>query len=46
MVSGALLLNKKYEFNYFFKKRFNRVVIPLIFWSIIYVLFSIFIFLI
>lgn len=40
MISGVLLLNKSYENLYlFFKKRFIKVIIPLLFWSIIYILF-------
>ena len=41
MVTGALLLgNQKEEsLSVFFKKRFSRVVIPLIAWSLIYILF-------
>jgi len=41
MVSGVLLLNyKKESLSIFFKKRFFRVVIPLIAWSFIYILFK------
>ncbi len=40
MVSGVLLLNHKEEpLPVFFKKRFLKVVIPLIAWSFIYILF-------
>jgi surface polysaccharide O-acyltransferase-like enzyme len=40
MISGILLLdpNREYPTKIFIKKRFNKVVIPLIFWSIIYVI--------
>ncbi|TDO77469.1 acyltransferase-like protein [Flavobacterium chryseum] len=43
MISGALLLNKDYEIGTFFKKRFLRIGFPFLFWSICYVLYSIFI---
>jgi len=36
MISGALLLNHEEPYKAFFKKRFSRVFIPLIFWTIIY----------
>jgi surface polysaccharide O-acyltransferase-like enzyme len=38
MISGALLLNeeKKEDNLYFFKKRINKILIPLIFWVIFY----------
>ena len=40
MISGALLLNQKNEpLSRFFSKRFTKVIIPLIGWSIIYILF-------
>ena len=40
MVSGALLLNQKEEaLSRFFSKRFVKVIIPLIAWSIVYILF-------
>lgn len=42
MVSGMLLLDPRKEdkIGMFFKKRFNKVVIPLIFWSIIYIIWK------
>jgi len=41
MVGGALLLNANSEpLKIFFKKRFLKVVIPLVVWTIIYVLFN------
>lgn len=43
MLSGALLINKKYSFKDYFKKRFKRVFIPYIFWAIIFILFSVYI---
>jgi surface polysaccharide O-acyltransferase-like enzyme len=36
MISGALLLNHQEPYQPFFKKRFSRVFIPLIFWTIVY----------
>lgn len=41
MISGALLLNRKYELSSFFKKRFSRIFIPFIFWIIIIAIFKI-----
>lgn len=40
MLTGVLLLGKKYELNDFLKKRFLRIVLPFLFWSLIYALFS------
>lgn len=40
MISGALLLKKEYSIQFFFKNRFVRILIPFIFWSIIYSLFN------
>lgn len=40
MLSGALLLSKDYELSYFFKKRFWRILPPLIFWSLIYIFYD------
>ena len=37
MISGYLLLEKNENFKIFFQKRFNKVVVPLLAWSIIYV---------
>lgn len=36
MIGGTLLLDKDYTIKTFFKKRFNRVLIPFLFWGIIY----------
>lgn len=41
MISGALLLNRKYELSIFFKKRFSRVLIPFLFWISIIIIFKI-----
>lgn len=43
MISGALMLNREYEIGSFFKKRFVRIGLPFLFWSICYVLYSVFI---
>lgn len=43
MISGALLLNKKYELKSFFKRRFSRIFIPFVFWIAVVVLFKIFV---
>lgn len=40
MLTGALLFDKEYAINTFLKKRFFRVIIPFLFWSIPYILFS------
>lgn len=36
MISGALLLGKQESYPSFFKKRFTRVLVPLVFWTIVY----------
>ncbi|MDR3693597.1 acyltransferase family protein [Mucilaginibacter sp.] len=40
MITGALLLPREYEIGSFLKKRLSRVVIPFIFWSLVYVWYS------
>jgi surface polysaccharide O-acyltransferase-like enzyme len=40
MLSGILLLNKDYNFIEFIKKRYKRVILPFLFWSIVYIIFS------
>jgi surface polysaccharide O-acyltransferase-like enzyme len=40
MVTGALLLHRDYEIGSFFKKRLSRVVVPFLFWSLVYVCYS------
>jgi surface polysaccharide O-acyltransferase-like enzyme len=40
MISGALILNKDYELMDFLKKRFSKVAIPFIAWTIIYAVFN------
>lgn len=41
MISGALLLNRDYEIGSFLKKRYMRVLIPFLFWSIFTIFFKI-----
>lgn len=43
MISGALLINKHYSIREFFTKRLNRILVPFVFWVIIYMLFAKFI---
>jgi len=38
MISGALLLPKQYSLKEHLKKRFVRVVLPLLFWSMVYIM--------
>ncbi len=40
MVTGALTLNREYEIGDFLKKRLTRVVIPFLFWSLVYIWYS------
>ena len=42
MVTGALLLHREYEIGDFLKKRLVRVVVPFIFWSLVYVGYSLY----
>ena len=35
MISGALLLNRKYDLGDFLKRRYTRVLIPFLFWSVV-----------
>lgn len=37
MLSGALLINRDYSIGEFFKKRFNRVFIPFVFWVLVFI---------
>ncbi len=41
MISGALLLSKDYTLQQFLKKRFIRIIPPFLFWSSIYILYTI-----
>src|SRR4051812_7155042 len=40
MITGALTLHREYEFGPFLKKRLSRVVVPFLFWSLVYVWYS------
>src|ERR1700749_2914497 len=40
MITGALLLNRDYEIGDFLKKRLTRVVVPFLFWSLVYIWYS------
>jgi surface polysaccharide O-acyltransferase-like enzyme len=40
MLTGALLLPKAYEIGAFLKKRFLRIILPFLFWSIVYIIFT------
>ena len=37
MITGTLLLHREYELGAFLKKRLSRVVIPFLFWSLVYI---------
>jgi surface polysaccharide O-acyltransferase-like enzyme len=43
MISGALLLKKDCEYVEFYKKRASKILIPLIFWTIFYTCWSLFV---
>jgi surface polysaccharide O-acyltransferase-like enzyme len=40
MITGALLLHREYEIGSFLKKRLSRVVVPFLFWSLVYVWYA------
>lgn len=40
MLSGFLLLGKDYEPGYFLKRRFSRVVVPALFWMLVYSVYN------
>jgi surface polysaccharide O-acyltransferase-like enzyme len=40
MLTGVLMLSKTYELNDFLKKRFSRIILPFLFWSFVYAIFS------
>ena len=42
MISGALLLNREYEINFFLKSKLLRIFIPFVFWIIIAILLRIY----
>ncbi len=46
MISGTLLINEKsfLDANLFFKKRMRRILIPLVFWSIFFIMFNVYIY--
>src|SRR5437588_7364638 len=44
MVSGALLLGKNEDILVFYKKRFLRLLLPLITWTIVYALIRLYVF--
>lgn len=37
MITGALLLHREYELGGFLKKRIGRLILPFIFWSLVYI---------
>jgi surface polysaccharide O-acyltransferase-like enzyme len=42
MITGALSLHKEYEIGSFLKKRLVRVVVPFLFWSLVYIGYSLY----
>ncbi|WP_128331222.1 acyltransferase [Apibacter sp. HY039] len=40
MITGALTLGKPYKLTDFLKKRFTRILIPFLFWSLIYIMYN------
>ncbi len=40
MISGALLLNKEENLSFFLKRRFKRIVIPFLFWWLVYFFYN------
>jgi surface polysaccharide O-acyltransferase-like enzyme len=40
MITGALLLHREYEIGDFLKRRLSRVVVPFLFWSLVYIWYS------
>jgi surface polysaccharide O-acyltransferase-like enzyme len=41
MLTGALVLAKDYPLGVFFKRRMSRVVLPFLFWSLVYIVYEI-----
>ena len=39
MLSGATMLGKEYKLNEFYKRRFNRVLVPFLFWLVVYLIY-------
>lgn len=44
MLSGALLINRDYSLKNFFKKRFSRVMLPFIFWTLLLIIVEMLVF--
>ena len=42
MISGALLLHREYEIGDFLKRRLSRVIWPFLFWSLVYIGYSLY----
>jgi len=42
MITGALLLHREYEIGDFLKKRTVRVIVPFVFWSLVYIAYSVY----
>lgn len=42
MISGALLLNKDYELKDYLSRRFVRLILPVIFWGVIFIILKIY----
>jgi len=40
MITGALTLHREYELGAFLKKRLSRLVVPFLFWSLVYIWYS------
>jgi surface polysaccharide O-acyltransferase-like enzyme len=40
MITGALLLHREYELGSFLKKRLGRIIIPFLFWTLVYIAYS------
>ncbi|WP_454802088.1 acyltransferase [Mucilaginibacter phyllosphaerae] len=40
MITGALLLHRQYDLNNFLKKRVGRLIIPFLFWSLVYITYQ------
>jgi len=43
MLTGSFLLNRDYDLNYYIYKRFSKVILPFIFWSLIYICYNLFV---
>ncbi len=40
MITGTLLLNRDYELGNFLKKRLGRLILPFLFWSLVYIVYQ------